>query len=873
MSITRATIFVSVTDRYDTDLNDALFPLNYEGPYPITRGIRVEIAAIIFIFALGVMSQMKVWKIVKKRREAKAAEQRRKDAEREQAEEALGRRIEADNEEERAMWDAVYSGKNKGKVSQLDSGIGTDAPSSTRKSSMSIVDVRSMPEEGMEMQDLNDGRSFKAQGAQVTVHVAQDDGIVEVPVVPGEIGLASTPRDSNSRNPSPLESQADGARSVKSVKSQATSTKSGPKEAKTSTFDPKLTLKATQKPKFVPLPFKVPGEVSSRKDDDDASSVATFAASDHLPDRSSKRISGSSLIRKLSGRSQRRSSVISTGVSSEALVVPHLDDDRASSVAATLDGISDKASSDNASASSRKPSPTSGEPKTETSSEILVTAPQTPLATEESGEPSARSQSEVDPLSRILKLTDPRSPSDIAHSDKTANPQAFALGPTKEALERDQPQQIQSPESVTSTEVPRPLARASLANELPRGASKVEMAFRTNEWAKHLDRADAPEFEDLKSQRNHGAPQSQTMEASAPVNVRELQQSAVSAESDFPPVSPGRKSGERAQLPSMNRSTSAESTKNPYRQPQSPRATRSNSQESQLAKTIERAPSQTSLVSSNGSQEDPPRPSLAKIRGSQSTLSIPRGLRSSSTPLVASPLASSPIQEDVVATFPPKFTPSTSHLMSQRDALVRSKPSSTSLLRTGSSSSVNRLTANSSPNASNIALNNLVDDDDDSMPLAQRKSLLQQQPSRTSLVQRTLSSGAVTPAGNSSRLSLVQETNSNNPYNNIPVSHANPPHAARPHNAQDPAAITSWRASLAQLPYTAESAQAVEMERRRSELLAEKQAQRRSRAVEAGQREQRDSVLGREMRRGSMLDAHREAMRRMQGEVNEKLKS
>ena len=54
--------------------------------------------------------------------------------------------------------------------------------------------------------------------------------------------------------------------------------------------------------------------------------------------------------------------------------------------------------------------------------------------------------------------------------------------------------------------------------------------------------------------------------------------------------------------------------------------------------------------------------------------------------------------------------------------------------------------------------------------------------------------------------------------------------------------------------------------------MAEKQAQRHSKASEERGREQRESVLGKEMRRGSMMEAHRAAMRKMQAGVNESLR-
>ena len=95
---------------YIWNLNDNLFPVGAT-TYPLTRGIRVEIAAIIVIFLAGILSQMKVWKIIKTRREQRAAERLEDERTMEQYEENVGRRIEQQNAQERARED-IYAIKN-----------------------------------------------------------------------------------------------------------------------------------------------------------------------------------------------------------------------------------------------------------------------------------------------------------------------------------------------------------------------------------------------------------------------------------------------------------------------------------------------------------------------------------------------------------------------------------------------------------------------------------------------------------------------------------------------------------------------------------------------------------------------------------------
>ncbi len=59
---------------YVWDLNDKLFPLG-ANTYPVTKGIRVETAAIIILFLFGIISQIKLWKIVRDKREKRAEEE------------------------------------------------------------------------------------------------------------------------------------------------------------------------------------------------------------------------------------------------------------------------------------------------------------------------------------------------------------------------------------------------------------------------------------------------------------------------------------------------------------------------------------------------------------------------------------------------------------------------------------------------------------------------------------------------------------------------------------------------------------------------------------------------------------------------------
>ncbi|KFZ15893.1 hypothetical protein V502_05367 [Pseudogymnoascus sp. VKM F-4520 (FW-2644)] len=107
-------------------LNDNVFPLD-TNTYPVTHGIKVEIAGVIMITAVGILTQMKLWKFIKKRRDRRAAAKAEKRRSLDREEEMVGRRVEWENTRTRQQWETVYGdGNNDTKTClSVDSGIGT----------------------------------------------------------------------------------------------------------------------------------------------------------------------------------------------------------------------------------------------------------------------------------------------------------------------------------------------------------------------------------------------------------------------------------------------------------------------------------------------------------------------------------------------------------------------------------------------------------------------------------------------------------------------------------------------------------------------------------------------------------------------------
>ncbi|KAL3463962.1 hypothetical protein BJX64DRAFT_255965 [Aspergillus heterothallicus] len=102
---------------YLWSLNDDIFPLGTD-TYPVTRYIKVELAATIIVAIMGVISQMRLWKVVRDRRakeeEKRQEEQRRKD----EAEAEVVRRLEENNMKERMEWEAKYGDQGTDSSSQ-----------------------------------------------------------------------------------------------------------------------------------------------------------------------------------------------------------------------------------------------------------------------------------------------------------------------------------------------------------------------------------------------------------------------------------------------------------------------------------------------------------------------------------------------------------------------------------------------------------------------------------------------------------------------------------------------------------------------------------------------------------------------------------
>lgn len=781
------------------------------------------------------MSQIKVWKVIKERRDKKLSAQLEEDRRRDQAEEDLGRCLEEGNGRERVAWEAIYGDRDRSKQEAADSAMETDTCASTRKGSLNAVGIREVRNSGVESIEMNDLGALTSSSQkrshdgthgqerpQVTVRIGAEDGAQEGSA--GGITRIGDRPTLDSRAPigiSIVEPTRDNAEMVSSANPNIPAAEKGTLLPKSASY--------SKGPEIIPLPFRVPD--ADAEIGDDTSSIATFAASDQIPVQISHRLPTGERWGNPSVHLERNS----RNISEEALLVPHIEDDGASSVAATVDGVSTDEDFEDGDFSK------GGKSLKFTKNYSSESLSQPVGANLDS---SWKGFDGLDQLKALLTL-DNRTPGEASRDPKSVELSGDEQHAEENALEKPTRNRDSSDvgnDSATRRSVSSGVSEsrgqsAKLQEKLP--ASKVMMAYRTNEWAKHLEAAESPELDDLMTGTEPGGLES--TEHAAPVLVKDLQQTALTAE----PAAIVSNNQQHAQ--SVGRSLSATSKDSLVNHPY-PQGSKSHHRPS-VAPNARRSSSQQSLPNSQLRKESP-NSSQLRLSLSQTSLTANRGYRSSSTPITNTLLVESPIAEDVEVSFPSRVNPSPMNLMSKRDSMIRNKPSSTSL---------NRFTPSPIPPLASPSneylpmqtqdLATLEEEDKDDIPLSQRKSLLllqqqqqqqlqqlHQQPSRSSLLPSQLQQRS------SSAANLRASTLS----------------------------LTAWRSSLqADLPV--QQAAHEKLESHRTEMINEKRRTSTTQQwaqLEAGKRE---SEIDGRMRKGEFLDLHREAMRKMQGVANRNL--
>lgn len=760
-----------------------MFPLN-TNTYPVTKNIKAELAGIVIIAVLGIVSQLRVWKLVKEHKEKSAAQQLEKQQDKEIEEEALGRQIEDSFQRERAQWEAAYGDKSVQESSASSSILSPKHSTSVREKEVFATDsleLVNMQKSGV----LRSPNPDTPTGTAVTVNILNDD-IQQIdaqgnPTTYKKVG-SMIGSDGDHKD---LPATSEPALAENVIKGSSLRPSSVPPP-----------------PAVVPLPFKVPEEEDAKSDEGDNDSVSAIAETEnvslngHRP--MSKRIPDMSNLRQASGQ---RSSCNVSELQEDLINVPHIEDDRASSIAATLDDEHDDVSL-------RQLSP----PQSPIGTEYDTTRVGSPVASTKGNEPVSKDEAQApvdaesqesspvvdelasDALPRpsirqsLTSSTDPK-PSEVDTKRSPRRNSRFRadtfVSSAKSNSEGEQSKSSseKAPSQSSQTEH-EPSHVASLKEStLPPRFSKVALSYRTNEWAKHLQSADLPELDEIPVPSSPGAALDHgSAEAPAPVSDE------IAGPLGGSHRMSKRMSTESRNKPGLNRLTST---------------------------------SQQSII-----EQQP-------LSCSPSILS-PRVLSR----------ADSGTQLDALSPLP------TNTLMGQRESLIRSRVSSHSF------------SPLPSPGQTLLEQN-----EEDDMTLAQRRQLLKQAPTSPLLQQKPpLVSPRRPPPSTAQKWQkkgwagqgVAPGFNSHQPQR-TPSSQSN-------RKRED--LYADWRENIRDVtpPQTA----AYIAEQQRAALLND----RRQKEVERQQREaiqqQRASMMDNMMRSGQMLEAHREAMRKMQANANKR---
>lgn len=844
---------------YIWNLNQNLFPLG-ASTYPVTRGIRVEIAAIFIIFLAGLVSQSKVHKMIQDRRAQRIDERQENARALEEEEMNIGKRIEDQNIVEKVRWEETYGDNIKiksGDESTRDSGV-SDMERPTLGPASTITSIVELDGKEIEMSNIPSPTRSNGTGlvmsnrnghdGAVTVRVARD-------VEPESNHCAPARQLSRASNPS--QTMTNFARDEVSVveidenSHLATQTSQKPQNG---TF----TSVATVAPEVVPLPFKIPED----EVEDNRSSIAT------TPDEDS---GGFALLEEPSTRSERESLRFSKGegVYTEDSVIPYAnEDDRASSVAATMDDLSDDEDRETRSVrsscvdqdtaisdaqipaietqqneqSSVSQTETTIEPPRDAPGEMVSSSlseptPEDKLDKVATEKPGIMLNSEFRPESGITVATDilnipggqtvsedslPQQKPSNASEDPAATTINCEDGKNLEANEDATESKLKTEPSVTSS--PDTKAATLTKDRLPPQLSRVVMSYRTNEWAKHLSHADSPQLEELNISEN--IPEDHKSESAVPVDVEALQQTAHDA---LPPSAP-RSSSQQSTSPGLTRSSSTQSNITPFATiHEHDVSTRNSSQQSLGGHASQRPP------------RNSPNPNIPEL-------------------IVESPgketRASQRHTSQMIS--PPFGGPNT--LMGKRDTMLRNRSSYFPAINSPTRSMTTPGQYQFSPSASpsqiddetgsirnslshhHLSTSSPIVPEDDDIPLSHRRELIRQSTSQP----------LITP---------------NTTFN----SHQPKRKSAIPSPMVREQQLASWRQSIANDVQVQKKKEVEALEIRRSMLWQERRVEEMRREVERRQREEKEERWDERVRKGgnagAMEELHRKMLSRMQDEA------
>ncbi|KAI1337949.1 hypothetical protein F5Y15DRAFT_138740 [Xylariaceae sp. FL0016] len=903
---------------YIWDLNDNLFPLGVD-TYPLTKGIRVEIAITIILTIVGVISQLKLWRVIKENRDRRAEKRAEAQQKRDQEEEEIGRQIEADNARERRQWETVYGNEPPASLSGSgDSGVGDlDNEKKNRHSRTTVKRLTSDGEE-IEMDEfpgpLADSspesqrqmEEDQYEGEKVTIGAIDEEGKTLKPMAEPDEKAWMASADGEAKRVSGISARS----------SQRFSKVSGPE--------------------VTPLPFKIPSLYEGEGDHDgDRSSFATFADEDERSVYMNKRASRGSLGNRLSvgsthilrsisrnslrsEKSNRRSGLFESaqgsprfGESFENLVAKDRRPSNAGSMAATVDDMSmdgnDK--SQGHSEWTKEIMAELGDKTSNPPSPNIEIHPPT-----DAKSPTYGAFLNIRPLSTAESIgTDNFNASELASKRSSTTNGANKTEPVNELVntETAATSGLGSTKPARSEKSAAPSvtshSNASLTKDrLPSALSRVALSYRTNEWAKHLSLADAPEADQLQlNQRLEEVETAkQEPEASVPVDVDSLQQTA---HNSIPATTIKRSPSSTSNAPAMPTAvyrsgsrTSLNSSSNIRLSSITIPALDSSGPSNRPSPVKEGVPRPLQTRDSFRSKgrrhssdvniqpilEEHANERFSTIHSTPSEGSRNSGGDSHSTSPARDQLANHAPVPGIVSHNAPQT------LLGKRDMYLRNK-SALSLYSPPISENNQPLVRSSGQIDPYQMASPYATEDADEMPLSQRKNLLRQSSvlSRSSSgplrLSSTMNRASPSPAPGQLRLNVTEGNyDARQPQrgSTLPSQAAREAQLAsfrqsvaaelRAGTPVTPAANAGretpmLNASMASLIGTTHGNNDVRktIDQQRNMMLSQREQLAQRREIERWEKERNERAFEEMMRRGDLMDAHRDALRRMQGRV------
>ncbi|KAL4806124.1 hypothetical protein BDV18DRAFT_160192 [Aspergillus unguis] len=836
---------------YLWDLNDDIFPLGTD-TYPVTRYIKVELAATVIVAVMGVISQLRLWKVVRERRAKDEEKRQEAQKEKDEAEAEVAKRMEEENMKERMEWEAKYGdGARASEASSTIPGLAAGSQAARSHTDEKNGGDLDAVEESVSESDV----SYRCSDCRAR---GDDD-----------VSTTSSKRRSQHQDPEAehqkptADTKSPEEALPKALRGRVTDDKASDVTAvvgseTVSVYSKRLSMLSRKT--SVKTARKRASESREALIDHDDSSAVAVADDDADSDRHT-----SAADSQYQAMLDEEQPATATALDEKNTTTPMAEMPENGSMGKAYEGKSDTATEtpqtvddklqkpdETVSESKTNPDPLESIPAETTQHESEAQIPEKAQPKlEDAKKPDSEKEmkreivQEADPedtdVTRSAKDTKSEKPCDgdkleddriiAGKSDKgkiredrpvegDSNPELLNLqkgDPQEDTQKADTPLSEKSPTKQESKKEEPKRLDAKTVQQIPKHTSRVVQAYRMNEWAKHLSTAEIPDPEPIYPLEDEpDAISEEKEEAAAPVNVTELLQTPLNAQP--PPAVESRNSIER------NTSTNEHGRSQKKRRSGSPRRLSGQS------------------VGSHFSQGLPPA-----VQPQPSNMN----LATSTTNLVEQ-------SQESEKTKPRWKGPAP--LIAVREDMVRSRLSSVSLptdAHTRHSTGQSPTDFTRYPSA--IAI---PEEDDDDIPLSQRRSMLH-------LHQRGASPSPINtpPAPNPTP----------NPAPAAPSRWNNP---GVPSRANSPAVLAAWRESVREdleerrdplkFAHSAgpmPTGSGVGVDRSASPSPFGQLGQRNASSMSLGDRIGDRIAEG--MQRGDMSDLHREALRRMQAKANQ----